>query len=516
VTPNRPSRLPWARLGGLAAAAFAASTATSACLNFEPFGCQSDTQCDAEMLGRCEAAGFCSYPDLVCLTGYRYESNAGDGLGGECVNPGAATGTDTSGGETDPPLETGASSSSSSGPDPDSGTDDTSTGDACGAGGQTCCAGDTCDDGLACTTGVCSCIATIAVGDRHSCAVRLDGTVWCWGDNSLGQLASPAPEPSLVPVQIAGFGPGSVATQVYARNHTCAHRIDDTVLCWGDNAGQKVDYTDVLEVVTTPVQATWAEPATQIGVGGTHTCVGRGAAFAPTCWGANGSGQLTGMGAPGPAQVGGAIEPAGVALGDLHSCMSATSGQLLCWGDNTYGQLGLDPLGTANSTVPQAVVIDPVEEIVAGHSHTCARTRDQVLCWGRNEQGQIGNDTQVDVFPPTPVVFPPAAGVIVGLSAAADQTCARSAIGDAFCWGGNQFGELLLEPDETGQDGFALTPRAIEPGFAVAQIVTGQTHSCALSITGQLYCWGENGQGQIGDGTMSDAQDPTPVDISCP
>ena len=85
------------------AATFTAAAATSACLNFSPFACQDDTQCDAEPLGRCElGVGYCSYPDVACLeTGYRYEPDAGDGLGGECVIPGGvgtgSTTTDISG-----------------------------------------------------------------------------------------------------------------------------------------------------------------------------------------------------------------------------------------------------------------------------------------------------------------------------------------------------------------------------------------------------------------------------------
>jgi len=502
------------------AAVFAAAAATSACLNFDPFGCQDDTQCDAEEMGRCEpSVGYCSYPDLACLTGYRYESDAGDGLGGECVNVVMATGSDTTNGSTDPPPDTDdPMTGSTTGPDPDTGTDDDPTTEGeCGGSGQECCAGDVCDDGLSCNGGVCGCVASIAVGDRHTCAVKLDGSVWCWGDNTLGQLAGGAPpDMSPLPVQVAGFGPGAVATQVYARNHTCAHRDDQTVFCWGDNIGQKVDFGAPIDIITSPVQAVWAEPAVHIGVGGTHTCVGRGAAFAPTCWGANGSGQITGTEAPGPAIVGGGFEPNAVALGNTHSCMSTLTGQLFCWGDNTYGQLGIDPVMTPTSIVPQAVVVAPIGQMVAGAHHTCARTGSDVVCWGRNDQGQVGDGTGVDTFTPTTIVFPPGAAMVDSLTAAADQTCALMASGELFCWGGNQFGELLLEPDKMGQDGFALSPQLIDVGFAVAQLATGQTHTCALSTTGQMMCWGENGQGQIGDGTMSDAQDPTPVELSCP
>ena len=115
----------------------------------------------------------------------------------------------------------------------------------------------------------------------------------------------------------------------------------------------------------------------------------------------------------------------------------------------------------------------------------------------------------------TPVAVPGVANVtkVVG---GYHHTCALRGDGAVLCWGGNQNGELLLAPDETGEDGFALAPRPIELGFAVAQLATGVTHSCALGTDGQVRCWGDNAQGQIGDGTVTDALEPTPAQISCP
>lgn len=106
---------------------------------------------------------------------------------------------------------------------------------------------------------------------------------------------------------------------------------------------------------------------------------------------------------------------------------------------------------------------------------------------------------------------------MTALVAAADQTCAVIANGDLYCWGGNQNGELLLDGRMMGgEDGFTFSPQAIDLGLSVAQLATGITHTCALTTTGQLMCWGDNGQGQIGDGTTADALEPTPVQLSCP
>ncbi|MCX4246701.1 RCC1 domain-containing protein [Paraliomyxa miuraensis] len=506
----------------LAAVLAIAAASSSACLNFDPFGCQEDTQCDAQAMGRCEAVGYCSYPDLACIdTGYRYEDGAGDGLGGQCVGVEVA-GTDTDGttttAMTDPDPETSLDSGSTTMVDPTTGSDDEpTTGDACGGAGQACCAGDGCDAGLSCNDGLCGCVQAIAVGNRHTCAIKLDGNVQCWGANDLGQLASAEPPMSPTPVDIPGFGGALAATALYARNHTCALTGDDTLWCWGDNASQKASVIDPSPVVLIPGQATWAVPAAAAGVGGSHTCVGRGMGQAPTCWGDNGSGQLSGMEVPpGPAIVPGGFEPFVVALGDAHTCMSTLMGDLYCWGDNGNGQIGADPVTTPSLSVPQVVGVPPIGTLATGAQHTCVTVGSEVQCFGRNNMGQLGNGTNVDAFTPSAAMFPPGAGVVAQLVAGADQTCAVMAAGELYCWGGNQNGELLLEPDKMGEDGFALTPRLIEVGFDVAQIATGSTHTCALSTAGQVLCWGANDQGQIGDGTVTDALEPTPAQITCP
>lgn len=502
------------------AAAFVASAMTSACLNFSPFGCQDDTQCNAEDLGRCESAGFCAYPDLACPdTGYRFEDNAGDGLGGECVVPGGpVTGSSTTDNETDPPIDTGDSTSDTeTGPDPTTGTDDDTTAGVCGGGGQECCPGDQCDPGLACSEGVCGCVTAVGVGDRHSCAIKLDGSVWCWGANDVGQLAVGAPEMSSTPVQVMSFGPGAEAQVLAARNHTCAIR-SGLAACWGDNGSQQVDFGAAIPTVTTPSDAVWAMPATHVGTGGSHTCVARGADLPVVCWGDNASGQLSGMGAPGRqmATIPPGLEPSAVALGQAHSCVSMLTGELLCWGANGAGQLGLDPVGTPSTAVPSLIAIPPIGAAVAGFEHTCARAGSDVMCWGRNDQGQVGDGTGTNTFMPATVTFPPGTPAVTSVVAAADHTCAVVTGGDVFCWGGNSNGELLLPVDKMGNDAFALSPRPIDLGFSVAQLSTGVTHTCALSTTGQVLCWGVNGDGQIGDGTVSDALDPTPVQLSCP
>ena len=210
------------------------------------------------------------------------------------------------------------------------------------------------------------------------------------------------------------------------------------------------------------------------------------------------------------------FDPFVLALGNTHACASTLTGELYCWGDNAQGQLALDPALAPTSVVAQLVAVPPVGTVAAGAEHTCITSGSDVHCWGRNDLGQLGHGTNVGTFTPTPAMIEPGSGNVTALVAAADQTCIVLAGGAVQCWGGNQNGELLLEPDENGEDGFALTPRPIALDFAVAQLATGVTHSCALGTDGQVRCWGDNAQGQIGDGTVTDAIEPTPAQISCP
>ncbi|MCH9687413.1 MAG: hypothetical protein K0V04_38620 [Deltaproteobacteria bacterium] len=513
-----------ARFAGLLAI-FGLGAAASACLNFGSFSCDDDADCDAEDMGQCEPVGYCSYPDLGCLaTGYRYEPNAGDGLGGQCV------GEDVAGSGTDSPNDSETSTDSNTGldtasettmnvdPTSDTTDDPGTTGEACGAGGQACCMGSTCDAGLACTGGLCGCVSEVAVGDRHSCAVKLDGSLWCWGDNLLGQLADGALEQSMSPVPIPGFGPGAEVQSISARTHTCAVRNGNVAVCWGDNTSQKVDFGAPIDVITSPVDATWANPAVRVGVGGNHSCVSRGLDMPLVCWGDNSSGQLTGVDMPTPQDVtlGAAIDPAALAMGQAHSCVAALTGELYCWGSNAFGQLGLDTTAIPSTNVVNVVPIVPVGSVVAGTEHTCATAGSDVVCWGRNDLGQVGDGTTANTFVPTTVQFPLGAGAISTVVAAGNHTCALSATGALFCWGGNELGELMLEQDKNGVDMFTLSPQEIDVGFEIAQLATSVTHTCALSTAGQVYCWGGNDYGQIGDGTTTKAQDATEVGLDCP
>lgn len=498
------------------------SLAHAACLPFQAYSCEHDDQCTRNgEQGTCEDdTKWCSFPDPACggEDGRRYERYAGNGLAGQCVSQtvaegsGSSTGTSTSESEaesTSAPVSTSESESEA-----ESGSD-TETKATCGRAGLACCERDACDPDLACFDGRCGCVVDLAAGRTHTCLRKLDGTVACWGANDRGQI----------PGSVAAFEPRPLTlpnlTDVQAlavADHGCALRSEGDLRCWGGNAfGQAVPGLDVL--VPEPTEVVLGGPAERVAVGDDFTCATRSEGVAMTCFGSNALGQLANAvdPGPGPLDLPGEVEWAELELGAQHGCGRTVTGEMYCWGDNTYGQLGEDPSLLPSSSAPVRMALPPVGDIAVGLHHTCARENTTVHCFGNNDVGQLGNGTLTTTFDPDGVVALPEGTVVVTLVSGPRHTCVLGQGDAVVCWGSNDGGQLLLEPDAQGFDEYATVPVAVDLGdLAIARLVGGVTHACALTRQGEVYCWGENNRGQIGDGTTSYAFVPTRVDVACP
>ncbi len=500
---------------------------SAACLNFDPFACGDSTQCDREVGGVCEV-GFCSYPDEACPSGFRYDDNAGMDLGGQCVGAGG-TETPTVGDDGDDGDPTGEESGTTG----DSGddvadmdvgetdaTDDTSgdTGQpACGGAGEQCCAGDVCDAGLGCLGEGCSCVATLAAGDRHTCVTKLDGTVHCWGSNNAGQIGQMMITESLVPLEVPGpFGAGMAAEAIAGRNHTCALRQDSVAYCWGSNALGQVDPASGLMSIPNATIASWGTGAIAVAVGASHSCVARDTGVSSTCWGDNTNGQLTTIAAgPTPVDNIAGVQYSQIQAGDDFTCAAQVTGAVSCWGNNAQGQLANDIVMVPTSAAPVAANVPNAAAISAGGQHVCAHVGTSVQCWGRGDSGQLGDGLGMNSGAAVPVNLPPTANTLQVVTGP-NHSCVLTTMGDVYCWGSNDNGQLMLEPDKMGNDQFTLTPVLLDIGTPAVQIATGATHTCVLSRAGEVLCWGTNAEGQLGDGTTTYGFDPTPAMLTCP
>lgn len=505
-------------------ASVAGTMAMSSCLRFQPFECESDESCERSgTLGICRT-GYCAFPDDGCESNYRYEDYAGQSFGGDCVIDEVAEGTAAATGEL--PGETGPSTSAdasteSSGVSESNGDESSagSTGSVpCGRAGQTCCDDGPCDPGLACMDGRCGCVTSVAVGRRHACASQVDGSVWCWGDNAAGQVGLPNEPYATRPVRVDAL-PSASTLVLSAANHTCASLGLGDIWCWGDNAFAQAVPTLALPIapptlVLASGDAAWLVAAT------TFSCVGSSTAgtFA-TCFGSNAANQLTSAAVmPGPTAIATEFAFERVALGASHGCAISMDGSLHCWGANESGQQGIDPISIPTVATLTPIALASVADVVAGDAHTCAIASGQVHCFGLGTSGQLGNGTNVGTADPSTTALLPSDFTPERLVAGPVQTCALQADGRALCWGSNQNGQLLLTPDASGQDAFALAPQPIPPleALAVAELGIGETHACARTRYGDVYCWGSNERGQVGDGSTAYAFEPTAVDTMCP
>ena len=186
-----------------------------------------------------------------------------------------------------------------------------------------------------------------------------------------------------------------------------------------------------------------------------------------------------------------------VTAGGNHACALTTGGAMHCWGHNGQGQVGFGVLATETDPGTVTGLSAGVAAITAGGAHTCALLATTgVKCWGYNKYGQLGDGSTTNRLTPTPVSG--LASGVAGIYAGGSHTCALMTAGGIKCWGYNG----------TGQLGDGTTADKAVPGDVVgmpgdiSSVVAGSSanHTCAVLKDGTLKCWGQNFDGQIGDG----------------
>ncbi|NDK91830.1 protein kinase [Gordonia desulfuricans] len=365
---------------------------------------------------------------------------------------------------------------------------------------------------------------TMSAYGKTTCTVQA-GKAYCWGKNGSGELGIGSTTDSTTPVEVGGLsGVTAISVGGYAdsdrnsRTTVCAVAGGEAY-CWGnDHYGQIGDgATGSGTDKTSPTKVPNLTGVTSIATGYGSTCaVANGDVL---CWGDNDSGQL---GLPGvdetttPTKVAGLPPATAVATAQGTTCAIA-EGKAYCWGDNDNAQIGNGSTSRQESPVQVANLTDVTslsvgtytknnsEDTPTAYVTVCATSGGGAYCWGDNAYGQIGDGSTQQRSVPTQATGLSGASVI---STGWGSTCA---VADAkvWCWGDNDNSQLGTTGDgrQTPAEVTGLT------GQAVA-VETAGGSTCSRNSAGEVYCWGHNDVGQLGDGSTSDRS--TPVKLTLP
>jgi alpha-tubulin suppressor-like RCC1 family protein len=363
----------------------------------------------------------------------------------------------------------------------------------------------------------------------NSCAIS-GGSLYCWGGNWAGQMGDGGTDYLLEATKVPStqeFANSNVTQVAFGEDHVCA--VDNgSVFCWGSNSNGELGNATTTnsnrpEKVMDVAGVFTNSGVTAISTGRYHTCaVASGSVF---CWGLNNSGQL-GNGSTSQSSVSAKVADvdgvfsntaiSAVSAGHLHTCAVA-SGSLFCWGHNQLGQLGNGSTSQSSVSAKVAGVLAnaTVSTVSAGDLHTCAIASGSVYCWGSDSFAQLGNGPGSGTTLPGLVLDGEEGFTNVGVSMLSsfwDHTCALKN-GAMYCWGRNDYSQLGINSVSNQQ--LPVKVLSVTGGFtnsSVTSIAVGWYHTCAID-DGVAYCWGPNWDGQHGNLTFNDSG--LPVSVCC-
>ncbi|HEX2878302.1 MAG TPA: hypothetical protein VHO25_02075 [Polyangiaceae bacterium] len=420
---------------------------------------------------------------------------------------------------------------------------------------ERCASGSMCLDGLGCLEPV-----AIAAGEAHTCVIAVpsgmpagtQGVAMCWGAGDQGQLGTGAPvlaDTSAARRVIFDIGETELGvdhflfpafTDVCAgRDFSCAKFVDmeggtdELIACWGSNAlgqlGTDNDSAGPFDHVTQAVTdgiGNGTDPEivglTQMTCGASFACAlhANGTAY---CWGANNHGQL-GVSSEEPLlRLATPIEGhdfVQLSAGAQHACGIKADNSVWCWGAGARGRLGNDAEDDSNEPVEIADLSakKTLLPMLGADFSVLVGSDTTVNSWGGNVLGQLGTGDTMGSLVPVQVMdlnAPDLSGLSLGPTA--QHACAIEE-GLLSCWGSNALGQLATGdkldrnvPTITAMDGSmpALTIADLPNAVAV-----GGAHTCVIASDKQVYCWGHNGRGQLGNALAENPQlSPIAVDF---
>jgi alpha-tubulin suppressor-like RCC1 family protein len=334
--------------------------------------------------------------------------------------------------------------------------------------------------------GTCLAGQTLFPGEQCSMVVRFQPTAGAPFPESFTLSYSNGVSTLIADHPLNGEGSDLLAprTVVNGYNHTCVRYSDMSVKCWGQNASG------------------------QLGVGDTVNYGTNSEDIEKLPWSRLG------------------LQTIAVSAGGSHSCIVNQDGQVACWGDNTYGQLGLGSASANKGTTMASLTPSYVNlgtgrtaiNVSAGYNFTCAiLDNGTVKCWGNNDYGQLGVGDKIsrgaaagDMGNNLNVVDLGPGRSAVAIAAGGYHVCAILDTNSVKCWGRNFYGQLGLgdtnnRGDNSGEMGGSLATVNLGGGVTVRQVAAGHEHTCVIlvpsgSADAEVRCWGRNDVGQLGIG----------------
>jgi alpha-tubulin suppressor-like RCC1 family protein len=361
----------------------------------------------------------------------------------------------------------------------------------------------------------------VAAGSGSTCVVAEDGLAYCWGqtfdgaeavDPACGHACRTHPETLAVGLKFRDL---RLASNLFGAT-ICGISAEPQAYCWGTLL---VGFDGGFSIGTVPQTITAGQPLSSVSVASRHFC-GLATTGAAYCWG-DYRGGIRGTGVPladefveadlSPNAVAGGLVFTALALGLGNSCGLDPAGQAYCWGSEVA-------LGNPNATLypeeqcgytvppfyarcahaPMAVAGGhSFTSLAAGQSHVCGlKAEGDVYCWGSNGSGQLGTgDTTYAPIPIRANLPEPARAITAGT----EFTCALGTSGQGYCWGLSHVGQAGI-----GANALAvLEPAPVAGGAHYRLISAGESHVCALRVSGELDCWGSNFRGELGSGDLN-------------
>ena len=345
--------------------------------------------------------------------------------------------------------------------------------------------------------------SVLSAGLGHTCGVKTDGTLWCWGNNGSGQLGTGviSEDGEARPVQV---GTGTDwATVDTGHSTTCALKADRTLWCFGGGDFGQLGLGAVTSQLT-PAQLAVGTTWSSLAVGAQHACAVRSDGTL-WCWGNNGNGQVGDDSTTHrdvPVQVGAVATWDTVDAGYSHSCGTRTgTTQAWCWGSNGSNELGNVTSGQAE--IPTPLTEDGWQRLLPGNQYSCGlRTDDSLWCWGLPFSGQTGG---LGSFATKAAVTPPSSWS--SATPGEEHGCGIRLTGALWCWGRSDSGQV-----GDGQAHLNVAPVVIAAGTVWRSVTAGDMHTCGVHQDGTAWCWGHNGSGQLGTGDTETMLAPVPVD----